>query len=711
MPRGFRHNFLLLVMAAVLLYPCGAGCTAPAVAGITLGDWIVLLDEQAGIQQYDETAPYFVNVREGSPYFDAVQAAVEWNVLDTNTAFDPYAQLTREWAAYTLMNLTERDLSETPQNQIRDLSRTRFPKQVSAAVSSGLMHLDAHDRFLPDKTLPEEEAIRYLELTIDLINHKTFEPSFGDLEWKEDVEFSEEEPLEVDPEEGTAVFPQDAAIQPGQYILSDSASDPGTLYQIESVENGGETTTAVIRPAEPDSVISSIDASDSFSIDFSQATIIDEIDGSILQEGTETSYVSPTGIYVMADRKSSLTKTHTVKGYTISYSVTATGFKAEVKKETPAGLNVYGNLAVSSVKPSYRWKMKNGTIEDGYFVMDFTATESLGTRIGSYKNLYGDFSRINPNDFLGTVRNLFQKKQDTAQMEFPLATITLPVPSAPVLRMILQLQLRLYTSGKAELALTQQEKAGMEIRDGKMRIISDFDAKADATILATTSLMGGIKMAMALSGMKLADITTEAGAKALVSSTVHLYDSNGNHRTMSASDVPADLVDDLSDGNGDILTCADIKAYKAADIQLNSANTMAGKLGFSKTITLLNETNGKLIPGMKTHMENGHFVDRCTRGDRLKPDTSSLIVEADQIRIKDYSLIANPGESKEIVIQALPKGYTDADLVFRSEKPEIASIAGTTVTAHQEGSAILHIQTADGAYEVSCTMLVRSHKT
>ena len=179
---------------------------------------------------------------------------------------------------------------------------------------------------------------------------------------------------------------------------------------------------------------------------------------------------------------------------------------------------------------------------------------------------------------------------------------------------------------------------------------------------------------------------------------------------MTTDEVPADMVDDLSDGNGNILTCADIKAYKAADILLNSSNTMAGRLGLSKTITLLNENNGKLIPGMKTHMENGHFVDHCTRGDRLKPKEQTDVVESDQIRIQDYSLIASPGENRQIVIKGLPKGYSLSDIQCVSEKPEIASVSGTTVHAVQEGSAIIHVKTKDGKYDVSVTMLVRSAK-
>ncbi len=710
MPRAFRRRFLLSIAAAALPFLCISGCAVPA-AGITLGEWIILLDDQAGIHQFDNTAPYFVNVQENSPYYESVQAAVEWKVLDIGAAFDPYAQLTREWAAYTLMNLAQRDIPQADDKTIRDINKTRFPKQVSAAVSSGLMTLDKHERFCPDKVLEKEEAIHYLEQTVDFINHRSFDTVFSDLEWNDEVEFTEEEPEEIDPEEGTAVFPKEADITSGQYLVTEKNRPSETIYQIETVTPKEDHTEVTLKPAEAENLIESVDASDTFSVDFNNATIIDEIDGSILQESEETSYVSPTNIMMMANRVKTYTKSHTINGYKVTYSVTATGFKAEVKKETPAGLNVYGNIAVSSVKPAYRWKMKNGTIEDGYFCMDMVTTESLGARIGSYKNLYGDFSRIDPNNFLGTVKNLFQKKQDVAQIELPLATITIPVPSAPVLNIVMQLQLRIYSTGKAELSLTQNEKAGMEIRDGKMREICDFKAKADATIRATTSIMGGVKTGMTLSGMKLADVTAEAGAKALVSSTVHLYDSEGNHKTMRTDEVPSDMVDDLSDGNGNILTCADIKAYKVADVSFNSSSTMAGRLGLSKTVTLLNENNGKLIPGMQTHMENGHFVDHCTRGDRLKTNEKTDVVESDQIRIQDYSLIASPGESKPIVIKGLPKGYSLSDIQCSSEKPDIASVSGTTVQALQEGSAIIHVKTSDGKYDVSVTMLVRSANT
>lgn len=710
MPRAFRHKLAISLAAAALPFLCITGCAAPAATGISLGDWIILLDDQAGIHQYDNTAPYFVNVPENSPYFESVQAAVEWKVLDTGTAFDPYAQLTREWAAYTLMNLAERDLPAANDNTIKDIQQSRFPKQVSAAVSSGLMTLDTHDRFRPTKQLDKEEAIHYLEQTVDLINHRSFDTVFGDLEWNEEAEFTEEEPIEIDPEEGTAVFPKDADVMSGQYLLTETDKPSESIYQIDTVTPKDDHTEVTLKPAEAENLIQSVDAADTFSIDFSSATIVDEIDGSVIQESDATSYVSPTNTMMMADRIMTYTKQHTINGYQITYSVTATGFKAEVKKETPSGLNFYGNLAVSSVKPAYRWNMKNGSIEDGYFCVDMDTTESVGARIGSYKNLYGDFSRIDPNDFLGTVKNFFQKKNDVAQIELPLASITIPVPSAPVMNIVMQLQLRIYSTGKAELSLTQHEKAGMEIRDGKMREICEFSANSEATIHATTSIMGGVKTGMTLAGMKLADVTAEAGAKALVSSTLHLYDFEGNHKTVTTDEVPADMVDDLSDGNGNILTCADIKAYKVADIAFNSANTMAGRLGLSKTITLLNENNGKLIPGMKTHMENGHFVDHCTRKDRQKPNEKTDLVESDQIRIQDYSLIASPGESKEIVIKGLPKGYSLSNIQCISEKPEIAMVSGTTVHAVQEGSAIIHVQTDDGKYDVSVTMLVRSAK-
>ena len=679
---------------------------------MSLGDWIALMDEKAGIHQFNQEAPYYMNVGKSSPYYESVQAAVEWSVLDPSNAFDPSADLTREWAAYTLVNLKDLNFKQENNTGIRDLSKSRFPRHVSAAVASGMLRLDNHNRFLPTRAMEKQDALALLEQVVSSINRRTYEEPTFEFEWNDDVDINEQDlPEEINEEEGTATFSKEAEVEPGQYIHAYPGTPEETLFKVTDVEEQEDgKKVAKIKQAELEDIFESFSSSDTFTIDFSQAEIIDPYDGSVIQ-AAPTSYTENTALSLMAaGREKEYSRTEKIRGYTISYSVSATGMKAEVSKETKDGMEVFGNLTVTDVTPTYKWDMKNGRIDDGYLRVDFRSIESLGAKAESYKEMYGDFSRTDPRSFLGTVKNLFQSKQDAKEIELPLAEIHVPVPSAPALTVSMTMQLKIGASGRAELTLTQDHSIGMEIREGQLRTISDCKAKGEALVRGNTSLLGGVKLAMNMLMLDIGDITAEAGARADVNTIVHLYDKKGNHAVMADSEVPSDLVDDLSDGNGDILACADINAYKTANLSLNSSKSLLGKLGLSKSVPLIEESKSPLIPGMKTHMENGHFVDQCTRGDRLKPNENEKIVVSDQIRIAAYSMIANPGETKEIQVIALPKGYSLSDLHYASDRPSVASASGPTVHAVSEGSAIIHITTKDGKYAVDCTILVRQKK-
>ena len=702
MRKACRRNTVFLFAAAILTGLL-SGCASDNGTTMTLGEWITLLDQKAGLSADPSSKPYFMNVTEDSPYYEAVQAAAEWSVLDGSAPFEPEQVLTREWTAYTLMNLSERDIPEDFGIEIRDLSASAFPKHVAASVAGGLLSLDSKGRFRPRQAIEKTEALNCLAAVTDLIDSGRIEMPHSEIAFNEDLEFIEELPEEIDEETGTAVFPAGTPASSGQYFRTDD--NQPQLYRITGTETADDAVYAAIEPAKAEDVISDIDAADSFTVDFSTARIVDLADQTVIQEGTlaTNDTAVPAGV-----RQIGYARSHDINGYHISYSVTATGIRAEVTKKTPSGLNVFGNLTVSSVTPSYRWKMEDGVIKDGYFKMEFTSSENLGAEAGSYKKLYGDFSRVEPGNFLGTIRNLFQAKNDAADITLPLVSVEIPVPSSPLLTIGMQLQLTIRASGRAQLSLTQDNRIGMELRDGHVRGLNHSDMKAEAELRADTGLLGGVSSSMKLAGMALADITAEAGVTAKADAVVHLYDSENNHSVVKAEDIPSDLIDDLADGNEGVLTCADISAYKTMDIKLNSSRTLAGRAGLGKTITLSNEQNGELIPGLNGHMENGHYVSRCTRKDRIQTNETE-VVESDDIRIGSYSLIADPGEKIEIPIKALPAGYQMSDLVFSSDTPSVASVSGTDVTAVKEGAAIIHIRTKDGKYEVSCSVLVR-HK-
>lgn len=55
---------------------------------VTRYEWLQMLGERFGINEYTNELPYFKDVDSDNPYFAYVQSAVEWQVIDADSAFD-----------------------------------------------------------------------------------------------------------------------------------------------------------------------------------------------------------------------------------------------------------------------------------------------------------------------------------------------------------------------------------------------------------------------------------------------------------------------------------------------------------------------------------------------------------------------------------------------------------------------------------------------
>ena len=161
----------------------------------------------------------------------------------------------------------------------------------------------------------------------------------------------------------------------------------------------------------------------------------------------------------------------------------------------------------------YKWDKDEDEIQYGYLKADFTTTENIGLRNGMYKELYGDFSKLNPKDFISTVQNIFQTKQEVMTDTITLCTVKIPLPNAPMVSVVMKLNLNIYATGKAELAFVQNHVVGCEIRNGNMRIISDHSKKATASIRAETGITLGTNLALHAFNQNIMDAEVDAGAK------------------------------------------------------------------------------------------------------------------------------------------------------------------------------------------------------
>ena len=688
----FSIRKLAVLLVLCMLVPF-VGCKKKVSDTMTNGEWLTELTTQAGITYYQQEEPYFLNITSNSPYFTVVQSSVEWEVLNPSKAFNPSATLTREMVAYTLMNLisrTHEGLSDT----IKDLQDCSYPDQVKAAVASGLMSLDERQRFRPKDQISKEEAFGYLAQVIDIVNNRKFTDTQTTVQLKDDVQFADDEPKQFDEEGLTALFESDSSIRNGMYIVYDD-----TYYRVVNCEYTNQGILTTLEKVNMEDVIEQFDIQGGTDLEFNHAKIVDG-NGNVVQEGTEQSH----SLSLMST--SLINHTFEINGFRIALKGTTSSLHAEVSKQLQVGGLLYANAALDNLHIQYKWDKDEDRIQYGYLKADFTTSENIGLRNGMYKELYGDFSKLNPKDFISTVQNIFQTKQEVITDTITLCTVKIPMPNAPMVSVVMKLNLNVYATGKAELSFVQNHVLGCEIRNGNMRSISDHSKKATASIRAETGITLGTNLALHAFNQNIMDAEIDAGAKGYFHTKTYLYNEEGKAESFDI-DVQPDLVEELSEGNPDIKVCTELNAYWLCNLKLNSSNSLAGRFGFSRNIPILSESNAPLFPKGKVTYENWMSVDHCSCEDREKVPNVEAIQVKKRITLKDYSLISGVGVSTRIQVTGLPEGYTVEDLIYISKNTDIAEVSSAgEVIGKKSGGTDIVIQTKDKKHLVHCHILV-----
>ena len=687
---SIRKFAVLLVLCMLVPF---VGCKKKVTDTMTNGEWLTELTAQAGITYYQQEEPYFLNITSNSPYFTVVQSSVEWEVLNPSKAFNPSATLTREMVAYTLMNLISRT-HEGFSDTIKDLQDCSYPDQVKAAVASGLMSLDERQRFRPKDQISKEEAFGYLAQVIDIVNNRKFTDTQTTVQLKDDVKFADDEPKQFDEEGLTALFESDSSIRNGMYIVYDD-----TYYRVVNCEYTNQGILTTLEQVNMEDVIEQFDIQGGTDLEFNHAKIVDG-NGNVVQEGTEQSH----SLSLMST--SLINHTFEINGFRIALKGTTSSLHAEVSKQLQVGGLLYANAALDNLHIQYKWDKDEDRIQYGYLKADFTTSENIGLRNGMYKELYGDFSKLNPKDFISTVQNIFQTKQEVITDTITLCTVKIPMPNAPMVSVVMKLNLNIYATGKAELSFVQNHVLGCEIRNGNMRSISDHSKKATASIRAETGITLGTNLALHAFNQNIMDAEIDAGAKGYFHTKTYLYNEEGKAESFDI-DVQPDLVEELSEGNPDIKVCTELNAYWLCNLKLNSSNSLAGRFGFSRNIPILSESNAPLFPKGKVTYENWMSVDHCSCEDREKVPNVEAIQVKKRITLKDYSLISGVGVSTRIQVTGLPEGYTVEDLIYISKNTDIAEVSSAgEVIGKKSGGTDIVIQTKDKKHLVHCHILV-----
>ena len=478
----------------------------------------------------------------------------------------------------------------------------------------------------------------------------------------------------------------------GEYKIGDYLflEDDGLYKKVVDIKDG----EYLLDDVSFEEIIEELHLQDSFELDMDEAI---DIPGGDIED---SAYIN-NDRNLLASRK---TKSFKSKGYNVSYNFSKSSINARISKNTN-GVNMFFDIAVSGIKPSYKWDYKGGKLNDAYFKVSYKTVEEVGVSIGRYKNYYLDLKDKDAGSFLSAVKSITSKYDDEVEASIKICEIKTPISGIPSLYFNIDVLAKIYTSGKVEIVLANNKVSGFEIKDGNMRLINDNDRDIDFKIGSTSKAALGLNFNIQAIGKYLMDVELDAGVKASVSTTLHLYDSDGNHDVIS-SDLDYSAVDELSKENNDVKTCGDASLNWLLEFRINTSRTLLYKLGFWYKKEILNEKNQ--ILGNKTHIENFILVDKCTRKDKLKKSKDSTTISPDKILLNKYSAVVVNGNTYTIEIKALPSGYSTNDLLYESKDSAVASVSNGIVKTNKLGACQIVISTSDGKYSTSINILVSS---
>ncbi len=525
------------------------------------------------------------------------------------------------------------------------------------------------DEYIPEeykkkKTISAEEAKEVIHKAVNKMNNRTFEP---------DV---------------TAMYVQEPKNEFDELSKGDLLLKDGRYYII----TGSDEDNIRYRDAEFEEVFSYLDISDTYEIDFTDAEVT-----SYGEEESNTAY-SNEKFRLLSSSNNHVFNTD---GFRISYTLNRSGIDIHLSKDVN-GMNVYGDLSINNIKPSFKWTYEENDLKNCFFNIKFNSTEKIGCSTGKYGNYHLKFSDLDSSTFRNLVKSMIQPAKDQVEASLRICRIRTPIPEIPTAFLDLDVLIKLYTSGKAEIDLYNTHSLGFETRDDHIRFINENSHDYDTILQGSAKAAAGINLGLEAASFDLADVELDGGLRGVLKATMHLYDDEGN-MSSEASDIAYSTLEEVSKGNSDVKVCGDVSFYWMMDLIINTSKTKMAKLGFSRTFHIMDDDDQ--VFGNLHHIEDGHFVKSCTRKDRKGIMTMEQVTST-RIVLDSYAEVLKENETYSIAVKALPEGYKLSDLIYSSEDAGIATVSAGQIKAIKPGSVKICVSTSDGKYKAYVNILV-----
>lgn len=603
---------LLLICMIITSSGFMTACSAKKATEVTVGEWLMMVNQMFGMETYVEEKPFFESVDRDNKYFDTVQIAAEWGVIDVNKELDVEKTLTYEEALLTLVNVgsfmnedADDDSKITYAIENFDSSiKTYWLNRTIEATKAVKMLADAHEKWA-NKTY--KEPISEIKLQNDVIDCTKGDSFIGAYEIDEngDILIPVSENPQIEPEK-IFILPSN-----GQVV-------GGSTYKATKVTVENDKVRVSVTAADINEVVEEIKVAETV-VPTSDNIMIYDGNGNIIYVGDDIAVATNTAQDAGVRNVGHLNVASA--GVTTTFEFEK--FKIELKYKFKDGFNletkVVGELH----------EFKNGTkleleesvsIEDLKITTDYDFGIIKGLKSASVRVDYATKEELalslsndivdkvvapkysNGNGkFLTNLKKSVIKDSDAAGAKtIKIGSFT--IADAALGRVCLDVKLKVSVDGKMSIVVEESGVKGIEYKSGKIRTISESNRETKFELEGKIEATIGIGPAIYALGLEKsivgAAINVGVGAKGGVS--VHLADSEMHLiETMDASsllpnetkalvnaEVTADSaaieevarsqgVEYTVEGGGeinlDIHSCLDIKVYGIVNIGIETS--------------------------------------------------------------------------------------------------------------------------------------------
>ncbi len=612
----------------------------------TKGSWITKLSERVGLTEYESSTPAFSDVKSDSNIFPYVQACCEWDVLEAGGLFNENDNATMEFIAVTAMK------------------------------SIGIEKLNKSDLNVNVST--NEDLINLFSKNVYKISdiNATISASIGSMILSDFIEFSNSLSFEpIHNIEYTSSVNQDFSLENISVVNGQTAT-------VSDASGLSVNDIVIVNPSEeyPEGAALKVESISGNSFTYSTPSIQEVCDGVQLQGTYQASIIN----VIDGDDTDIVNASYDENG---SYNIEFVNplFTEAVSPVEAAKINTGKSKTVSA-----------GPISAKFSISDIEVTPDIDV------------------SWLGGVKSADVKTTVSASIEGKLKG---EAETKSVDLFTLQCQLG-STPFAAEI--TVSAKAGV---DGELTVTYT------AALTASAEYKKGAKPKMTANAENSLEVDGHVTAYVNVTPTISLLFLGQNLINVGATvgaNANATLSGDLLDKDEAI--CANVLVYISLKLGVNQRKSWTSSLlDCNKTIWDSSTSLFKWEFHYEYNQNTNEFskVDSCTRGNEevLEDAEENLSHEKDVVEeyfegfksmenkgglaleSTDFSL--EKGESKNIVVVAVPEGYSDDDLVYESNKPNVVSVNSSgLVKAISSGSASITIKTKDEKYITAVTVTV-----